>query len=327
MQIGGQAVLEGVMMRAPGSVATAVRRADGSVVVERMAYASLNERFPQLGRPVVRGAVGLIEMLYIGIKSLNFSAEVAMADEEAGKKGDHTAADGDTKERSQPTQWALIGSVIFALAFGVLLFFMTPLAIATWLFDVEQEALAFNLVSGAIRLTIFLVYLAAISLMKDIKRLFEYHGAEHKAVFAFELNDSLIPADILRQSRFHPRCGTSFLLIVMLVAILSFAFLDLLLIGWLGELTLPIRLLTHIPFIPLVGGISYEIIRFSAKHATTWWGRILIAPGLWLQALTTREPDATQAEVAVIALRCALGTEDARKYAWRRDGVTDARAA
>ena len=319
MQIGGQAVLEGVMMRAPGSVATAVRRAGGSMVVQKLEYKSLGERYPICGKPILRGAIGLIEMLFIGIKSLNFSAEVAMADEDA-KEAAESDSDTAKKKRSSSgtSQWALIGSVVFALAFGVLLFFVTPITVTTWMFDVEQHALEFNLVSGAIRLTLFLVYLAGISLMKDIKRLFQYHGAEHKAVFAFELNAELLPPSVLQQSRFHPRCGTSFLLIVMLVAILSFAFLDLLLIQWLGELTLPVRLLTHLPFIPFVGGLSYEIIRFSARHASTWWGKILIAPGLWLQGLTTREPDTSQVEVAILALQCAMGTVDATRYAWTK---------
>lgn len=165
----------------------------------------------------------------------------------------------------------------------------------------------------------FLVYLLSISLLKDIKRLFQYHGAEHKSVFAFELNVPLQPPSVAKLSRFHPRCGTSFLLIVMFVAVLSFAVLDALLISWLGELTLIVRLATHLPFLPVVAGLSYEIIRFSAKHAATWWGRILVAPGLWLQSVTTREPDASQIEVAIVALRCALGQDDAAGYPYREE--------
>jgi uncharacterized protein YqhQ len=314
MQIGGQAVIEGVMMRAPGSVATAVRRRDGSITVQHFPHRSIGERIPLLAKPILRGAFGLVDMMFVGIKTLNFSAEVAIEDEELSKEGAKTEGVSEPKPQ---TQWALIGTVVFALAAGVALFFVTPLALTTWVFDVEQEALTFNLFSGAIRITMFLVYLGAISLMKDIRRLFQYHGAEHKAVFAFELNADLVPASVARQSRFHPRCGTSFLLIVMVVAILSFAFLDALLLRWLGELTLFVRLATHVPFIPVVGGISYEIIRFSARHATTWWGRIIVAPGLWLQGLTTKEPDERQLEVAIVALRCALGLDDAARYPLR----------
>lgn len=255
----------------------------------------------------------MVDMMYIGIKTLNFSADVAMRDAEA--------ADASAKgtKRQEPSKWALALSLVFALGFGILLFFVTPLLLTTVFFELEQHALEFNLVAGSVRVTMFLIYLLGISLLKDIKRLFQYHGAEHKSVFAFELNVPLQPPSVAEQSRFHPRCGTSFLLIVMFVAILSFAVLDALLISWLGELTLFVRLATHLPFLPVVAGISYEIIKFSAKHATTWWGKILIAPGLWLQTVTTREPDASQIEVAIVALRCAMGQDDAARYPFREE--------
>lgn len=321
MQVGGQAVIEGVMMRAPGSVATAVRRANGDIVVQQLAHRSFTERYPGFNKPVLRGAVGLIDMMYIGIKTLNFSADVAMRDVELQER--QTAADRPV-ERKEASRWALILSLVFALGFGVLLFFVTPLFLTTVAFDLEQNALAFNLVAGGVRVTMFLLYLIGISFLKDIKRLFQYHGAEHKSVFAFELNVPLKPGDVGLQSRFHPRCGTSFLLIVMFVAILTFAVLDTVLIGWLGELTLVVRLATHLPFLPVVAGISYEVIKFSAKHATTWWGRILVTPGLWLQTVTTREPDASQIEVALVALECALGRDDASRYPFREDAVAAA---
>jgi uncharacterized protein YqhQ len=313
MQIGGQAVIEGVMMRAPGSVATAVRRTNGDIVVQHLPYRSVIERIAGLNKPVLRGAIGLVDMMYIGIKTLNFSADVAMRDAEAAE-----ASTRGTK-REEASKWALVSSLVFALGFGILLFFVTPLLLTTVFFDLEQHALEFNLVAGSVRVTMFLVYLLSISLLKDIKRLFQYHGAEHKSVFAFELNVPLQPPSVAKLSRFHPRCGTSFLLIVMFVAVLSFAVLDALLISWLGELTLIVRLATHLPFLPVVAGLSYEIIRFSAKHAATWWGRILVAPGLWLQSVTTREPDASQIEVAIVALRCALGQDDAAGYPYREE--------
>ncbi|MEK6650624.1 MAG: DUF1385 domain-containing protein, partial [Bacteroidota bacterium] len=303
MQIGGQAVIEGVMMRAPGSVATAVRRASGDIVVQVLRHRSLTERLPALNKPVLRGAVGLIDMMYIGIKTLNYSADVAMRDAEKHDRKDTSSSRAD---RTEPSRWALALTLAFALGFGILLFFVTPLLLTTFFFDLEQDVLAFNLVAGSVRVAMFLVYLVGISFLKDIQRLFEYHGAEHKSVFAFELNTPLVPPEVALQSRFHPRCGTSFLLIVMFVAILSFALLDTALIGWLGELTLLVRLATHLPFLPVVAGLSYEIIKFSAKHASTWWGRILVAPGLWLQTVTTREPDPSQSEVSIVALKCAL---------------------
>ncbi|HLF20094.1 MAG TPA: DUF1385 domain-containing protein [Bacteroidota bacterium] len=318
MQIGGQAVIEGVMMRAPGSVATAVRRASGNIVVRRESFVSWVEKFGLSKIPVVRGAIGLIDMMYLGIKTLNYSAEVAMLDEDPAGKKNGRENDGKLKTQSN---LAIVGSLILALAVGIGVFFVTPLVIATELFQLEQRAFEFNLTAGVIRIAILLAYLGAISFLKDIRRLFEYHGAEHKAVFAFELNDSLLPAAAQKHTRFHPRCGTSFLLIVMIVAILSFSVLDFFLLKALGEMTLFLRLVTHLPFIPVVGGIAYEFIKFSAKHSSTWWGRIIVAPGLWLQRITTKEPDESQLEVALVALRCALGLEDADKYQLRATPV------
>lgn len=311
MQIGGQAVIEGVMMRAPGSVATAVRRANGSIVVQKLTFHSLVERWKLKNIPIIRGAIGLIDMMYLGIKTLNWSAEIAMLDLEAAKQ----PTNGEQRKPKEQTTLALVVTLILALAIGITIFFVAPLYLTTHLFQLEQRAFEFNLVAGIIRIVFLLVYLAAISLMNDIKRLFQYHGAEHKSVFAFELNDELIPEAVQRHSRFHPRCGTSFVLIVMFVAILAFSILDVLLLAWFGEMTLLLRFATHLPFIPIVGGIAYEFIKFSARHSTTPWGRIIIAPGLWLQKLTTEEPDQSQIEVALVALKCALGLEDADTYA------------
>jgi uncharacterized protein YqhQ len=309
MQVGGQAVIEGVMMRAPGSVATAVRRANGEIVVKQEAYTSVVDKYKILKLPILRGAVGLVDMMYLGIKTLNFSAEVAMSDIEEKEP----SKNGNGKKKSQSTL-ALAGTLILALALGVGIFFILPIVVTTKVFHFDQNAFEFNFVAGLIRITILLAYLSAIALSKEIQRLFQYHGAEHKTVFAFELTDQLLPPIVKGHSRFHPRCGTSFLLIVMFVAILAFSLLDSLLISLLGTITLVTRLLTHIPFIPVVGGLAYEIIKFSARHTTTWWGKLLIAPGLWLQRVTTREPDESQVEVAIVALRCALGLEDAAKY-------------
>ena len=303
LQVGGQAVLEGVMMRAPGMVSTAVRREDGTIVVRNDPYVSLTERVPALRLPVLRGAVGLVEMLVIGIRSLNFSAEVALAVE--GRKDHSQGRNGAANEGR--SKWSLAATVAIGLALGIAIFFGLPLLAATMLFSVEQEPLMFNLIAGAVRVLLFLGYLGGIALLRDIQRLFQYHGAEHKAIAAFERGGDVTVQRALGESRFHPRCGTSFLLIVMLLAILLFSLLDALLIIWLGELTLPIRFFSHFLLLPLVGGISYEMLKLSARRRSSALGRLLVAPGLWLQSITTREPTADQLEVAIAALNGACG--------------------
>jgi uncharacterized protein YqhQ len=307
--VGGQAVLEGVMMRAPGMVATAVRRADGEIVVKKEPYLSLAEKNKLFKLPILRGAVGLIEMMVIGIRTLNYSAEVALKDaaiaERKNGNGHPSALTPATKKKSESLRLSL--TVAVSLLIGVGVFFLTPLFVTTSLFSVEQDPLRFNLIAGGIRISLLLGYLILISMMKEIGRLFQYHGAEHKAVFAFELGKRLDVQNAAGQTRFHPRCGTSFLLIVMIVSILLFGILDASIIRWLGRIDLVTRLLTHLPLIPVVGGVSYEFIRASAKRSATLIGRIVVAPGLWLQRITTKEPDEKQLEVALVALRCALG--------------------
>ena len=305
MVVGGQAVIEGVMMRAPGMVATAVRRPDGSIAVRKEKYVSLAEKNRVFRLPVVRGAVGLIEMLIIGLRSLNYSAEAAMGSDEPGSKGDR--AFDEKRDAGDNLRLALaLGGALLA---GGAIFFLVPLVVTTALFHVDQQPLMFNMIAGIIRLALFLGYLIAISMMKDIRRIFEYHGAEHKAVFAFEREQLLSVESAALQSRFHPRCGTSFLLIVMLVAILLFGLLDTLMMYWLGSLSLPIRIATHLPLIPVLGGVSYEFIRLSARQSETPIGRMIVAPGLWLQKITTNEPNENELEVALVALRSALGEE------------------
>ena len=309
MQVGGQAVLEGVMIRAPGMVATAVRRADGGIVVKKDPYVSLAERNRIFKLPFLRGAAGLVEMLVIGIKTLNYSAEVAM---ENAAIVEMKNGNGQPKKKSGSAKSNLVLglTVAVSLCFGVMIFFVTPLIVTTSMFSIEQEPMLFNFVAGGIRIALLLAYLGAISMMKDIRILFQYHGAEHKAIFAFERGEELEVWSAARQSRFHPRCGTSFLLVVMVVAIILFSLLDVLLITWLGEIDIVTRLLTHLPLIPLIGGVSYELIKVSAKRSGTTLGKLMVAPGLWLQKITTKEPDRNQLEVALVALRCALGEDE-----------------
>lgn len=306
LQVGGQAVIEGVMMRAPGRIATAVRRANGEIIVKKRDYVSLAEKNSIFKLPVLRGAVGLVEMMWIGIETLNFSTEIAMQDIEAKANGNGKAP----RKKATASNVRLTLTVLLSLVVGVAIFFIMPLIITTKLFSVEQNAFGFNLIAGGIRIGILIGYLLIISLMKDVKRLFEYHGAEHKAVFTFESIGDLTIDSAKQYTRFHPRCGTSFILIVMVVSMLLFSVLDSLLILWLGKISLPIRMVTHLPLIPLVGGVAYEFIRWSAKRSNTALGKILVSPGLWLQRITTKEPDRTQIDVALVALKCALGVEE-----------------
>ncbi len=313
IQVGGQAVIEGVMMRSPDRVATAVRRKDGSITKREEEKIPITVRHPSWNIPILRGFIALVEMMTIGIKTLNFSADIASEDDEEAQRKKAEAEGKRFKEKKQKSKGAsALGTALTLLvAFGIalLLFFVTPLFAATALFDVEQNALGFNLVSGAFRVGILLGYLYIISRLKDVQRLFQYHGAEHKAVYAFEKGLDLTVDNTRVQSRFHPRCGTSFVLQVALIAILCFAILDWLLILALGEITFFIRIATHIPLIPLVAGVSYEGLKLTARHSGSAIGKALVAPGLWLQRITTREPDDSQIEVALAALRAALKLE------------------
>ena len=283
------------MMRAPGAYATSVRRADGTIETERHEFQSILEKHKSLNIPILRGIIALFETLKIGIGTLQWSADKSMEDLEPDK------AD------SKPGTLAKAASLIFALLVGLGIFFVLPLTVTTKFFEIERDAVSFNLVSGAIRITLFLGYIGAISLMEDIKILFRYHGAEHKMIFAFEGGCELLPSEAKKFIRFHPRCGTSFLLIVMLVSIFVFALIDSIILGYVGSISLGVRLLSHLPMIPFVAGLGYEAIKLSGKYGSTAVGRVLVAPGLWLQRLTTKEPDDAQLEVAAVALKSALG--------------------
>ncbi|MFQ5638018.1 MAG: DUF1385 domain-containing protein [bacterium] len=290
-QVGGQAVIEGVMMRSQNAYSVAVRRQDGSILVRKKNYVSFVKRFKYLALPILRGAVVLIESLVLGVKALSFSGDVAMEDENASEGKKKTA----TKTGFLSKVW-LASTVLFSFAVGLLIFFYLPL-ILTELLGAESSFM-FNFVDGIIRLGVFLLYLFLMTLMKDIRRVFEYHGAEHKSIFAFEQKKRLVPDEAALQSRFHPRCGTSFLLIVMVVSIFVFMFL--------GKPDTVGDRLFRMAFIPLIGGISYELIRLSHSGSQSRFWRPFIMPGLWLQRLTTKEPDTSQLEVALIALKCAL---------------------
>ena len=293
IHVGGQAVIEGVMMRAPRSVAIAVRRPDGEIVVKRELVAPLSERFPIVKLPIIRGAVALFTSLIIGIKALNFSANEAMTEEEKDKEG--------VKEGGgELSSWALAGTMTVAFGFGICLFFLFPLYLTKLMIPViGDNNIVFNLVDGVVRVIVFLLYIWAISRMKDIQRVFQYHGAEHKSIFAFEAGEELIVENVRRFSRLHPRCGTSFLLIVMLVSIAVFSLIPKL---WPFYLKAGSRIV----LLPMIAGISYEFLKWSATHENHPLVKMIIAPGLGLQRLTTREPDDSQLEVAIRSLNEAL---------------------
>jgi len=223
LNVGGQAVIEGVMMRSKDKVATAVRIPNGEILVKTEDYISLAARNKILNLPVLRGAVAFVEMMVLGIKTLNFSAEIAMKEvekQEAADKGEQF----ENKNKKTNTIWLGL-SVVAALALGIFIFFFLPLAIAN-LFSIDKNAVGFNLVAGAIRLSMFLVYIWGISLFSEFKRIFQYHGAEHKSIYAYESGDELTPERAACHTRLHPRCGTSFILIVALLAILTYAISD-----------------------------------------------------------------------------------------------------
>lgn len=300
-QVGGQAVIEGVMMRSPESVTVAIRKNDGQIVVKKEPYIALSKRYKLLNLPIIRGAVVLIESLYLGIKALSFSAEEAMEEESPPKKESGkakiAASAGETvkKEKIFTTLW-LILSLLMGFALAFLIFFYLPL-ILTGLTGVKGGFL-FNLIDGLIRITFFLIYIWVISLWKSMRRIFEYHGAEHKSIFTFEAGKDLTVENAKKYSTRHPGCGTSFLLIVMVMSILVFMFLG-------RPHTISDRL-TRLLFVPLIAGISYELTKLSRKKRGNRIVKMLIAPGLWLQRITTKEPDEAQLKVALAALKSAL---------------------
>jgi uncharacterized protein YqhQ len=372
--VGGQAVIEGVMMRTPNAYAIAVRKADGTIVNTAARLPKWSDKYPLLKLPVLRGGAVLVQSMGLGIKALNYSANEAFAEaEEAEAKevkvalspaviegeGDFAGLTGavpglipvPTQRRSKDelkkgTTAAAAGSIIFALIFNVLLFVAAPLLLTNALFiaagwatapaavsapavtgDISattaepvekawyseawstvrtylhpvRPSVAFNLIDGLIRMTFFLIMIFSFSLLKDIRRVFQYHGAEHKTVFTWEAGLPLTVDNARPQPRQHPRCGTSFLMVVMIVAIVLFSVIkfDSLLLNFVIRIAL----------MPVVAGLSYEIIRLSAKKESSWIFKLMTRPGVWLQNITTQEPDDKQLEVAIEALKESLKLE------------------
>jgi len=287
--VGGQAVIEGVMMRSPRMVATAVQRSSGEITLDVAPFPSITKRFRLLGLPVIRGMVGIVETLLLGMRCLSFSASEAVKDEEI-KEGKEP---GEAKGISN---WSMVLTMIVSFGLGLVIFFYIPLKLTDWL-GVEGT-IGFNLVDGAIRLVFFLVYLWAISLWGEMKRLFEFHGAEHKVIHTFEADLPITPENAKPFTTLHPRCGTSFLFSIMILSIVVFMFFG-------RPETIGERLL-RFAGIPIIMGLGFEYIRFSGKHADNPVVRALAQPGLWLQRITTKEPDEAQLAVACRALDSVL---------------------
>ena len=292
--VGGQAVMEGVMMRAPHSYCVAVRQPNGEMVIDEMPVSRVSEKYPLFRFPVLRGMGTLGQAMYLGIRALRFSANAALSEEEAKGK----------KEEISP--WLMGLNLAFSFAFFIFLYKFVPLYLATLLekwFPVLHGRIAFNLADGVIRMLIFLGFLYGISRWKDIHRVFEYHGAEHKVVFNYESGQPVTVDNARLFSTFHPRCGTSFLLVVMVISIGVYA-----LIPFDGFL---LRFLFRILLLPLIAGVSYELIRFAGKHRGSFLAT-LTTPGLWLQRITTQPPADDQLAVAIFALDGAMALEKAQ---------------
>ena len=351
--VGGQAVMEGVMMRTPSAYAIACRKKDGSIVHTAEVLPKWSDKYKWMNLPVLRGGATLIQSMALGIKALNFSARIYEEDLEAEKQREKAAefstetvlAEGTTDENftKAPAKVVMpekskakkagqsasaVGSIIFALGFNILLFIVAPLLLTNVLFIAlgwaEAPALladasvwqtvkaytweikpaswvAFNLIDGLIRMAFFVTMIFSMSYLRDIRRVFEYHGAEHKTVFAWEKGLDLTVENADTQRRQHPRCGTSFLMVVMLVAIVLFSVIKFDAM-WLN-------LVVRIALMPLVAGLSYEIIRYAAKKESSAVFKVMTLPGLWLQNITTQNPDDEQLEVAITALKESLKLE------------------
>jgi len=285
--VGGQAVIEGVMMQNGDRIAVAVRRhADGEILVRSM---PARFRFKRLGQiPFLRGLFRMYDMMSLGLRALNLSTQLAFPEEEQlGRSG-------------------TFFTFAAAIAVAVGAFIILPLYLTNSISGLRLgSSVLFNLVEGLIRLSFFFIYLFAISRLKDIHRVFQYHGAEHKAIYTYEADEPLTVENARKHTTLHPRCGTAFLMTVFVIAILVFSLA--------GNPTLWLKILSRVLLLPVVAGISYEVLRFSGRQFQRWWVRLLAQPGLWLQRLTTAEPDDDMLEVALAVLRRVLDTHDAEE--------------
>src|SRR5712692_7511818 len=298
--VGGQAVLEGVMMRSPHAWGIAVRKPSGEMVTHSEPLERPSEQHKWMGWPVVRGVITLGHAMKLGFRALKFSANAALDEIPADQRND------DKGKKLEITGWMVGVNMAFSVAFFIFMYKYLPLLATTELKKVNPvfgQQIVFNLVDGLIRIAMFLLFVWGVSLWKDIRRVYEYHGAEHKTVFAFENGDPLETAKVQKYSTYHPRCGTSFLMTVMLISI-GFYMLVPFTTFWA-------RFASRIVLLPVIAGVSYEIIRFAAKHRGSLFA-LMTAPGLWLQRITTKPPSDEQAQCAIVALDRAMALEKER---------------
>jgi uncharacterized protein YqhQ len=299
--VGGQAVLEGVMMRSPHAWGIAVRKPSGEIATHSEPLERPSEKHKWMGWPMVRGVMTLGQAMTLGFRALRFSANVALDELPAD-----SSANGEPPKKMEVTGWMAGVNIAFSLAFFIFMYKYLPLLATTELKRVNPafgQQFIFNLVDGLIRIAMFLLFVWGVSLWKDIRRVYEYHGAEHKTVFAFENRDPLETAAVQKYSTYHPRCGTSFLMTVMIISMVVYMFIPV--------HTFWARFAERIALLPVIAGVSYEIIRFAAKHRGSLFA-LMTAPGLWLQRITTQPPDDRQVECAILALDEAMKLERQR---------------
>jgi uncharacterized protein YqhQ len=299
--VGGQAVMEGVMMRAPHSYCVAVRKANGEIVTDEFPLQKVSEKYPIFKKPILRGLGTLGQAMTLGYKALKFSANAALEDAAEADGSKNTEAKGEKKE--EISSWMMTANLLFSLGFFIFLYKFVPLFLATQLgkaVPALSGRFATNMTDGIIRMIIFLTFLFLLSQLKDIRRVFEYHGAEHKVVFNYESGKPVTVENAQKFVTFHPRCGTSFLLVVMAISMVVYALVPV--DGFAAKFAARIALL------PLITGLSYELIRFAAKRQGTILG-LITAPGLWLQRITTKPPDDSETAVAIRALEGAMELE------------------
>ena len=297
--VGGQAVIEGVMMRSPNFIAIAVRKPSKKIKIKSYPYKTLTQRYKALNIPIIRGVINLFEMMYVGTKAINYSANESV---EENPTPQH--------KKSTPLKvfetFMFVFSFILALALAIFLFKYLPLLTASFLetksTQIEQNYLLFNAIDGITKLMIFLAYIFLLSLIPSFRRVFQYHGAEHKSIFTYEKEKPLKPQFAKLQSRFHPRCGTSFIIIVFLISIIVYTFIP-------KQDSFTLNLSYRIAFLPLIAGLAYEALKLSAKYCKNIIVRALTLPGLWTQRITTKEPTESQLEVGLCALEKVLELE------------------
>lgn len=298
-------------MRSPNHVVISVRKADKSIAVKEKFYQNLTQRIRALNIPIIRGVINLFEMMGVGFQAINFSANEYIEEEEDIKKRKKSSPDSDnTRQKSTAAKIGeaimFLISLVLALGFSILLFKFLPLWLTTLLESkfqiIKDQFIIFNLIDGFLKTLFFILYIFVLSQFPSFKRIFEYHGAEHKSVFAYEASLPLTVANARKQSRFHPRCGTSFILIVFVISILVYTLIP-------RQPDFASNLLMRLALLPLIAGLSYEYLKLSARYANSKFAQLFVAPGLWLQRLTTKDPTDDQLEIALHSLKRALELE------------------